>query len=1056
MKEKQHKKDDLITQRNALIEEVNRLNKEKSKFKALVRNQELEIEHLEKKIILLHKHTNNSKPRLKFSFKGIAFSNKSLLNWKNIKSFWPRMGNKLKSDDSKIYDRKTENLHIAKAEKISPSDIKVEKPDNPAVSIILSINNDFEKTLRCLHKIQLNTKDILYEIIVPVNGLDQHTKENLLKIEEIQFLSSDSDYIGSLNKAVENARGEYVVFLDSNYQVQDGWLKNLLKVSENDPGCGIVEPKIVFVDGRLMHAGGIIHNDATLTSYGKLDDSEKYEYNYLKETDYISGACFLIRKTIWEELCGMGPEFETGIYKYVDLVFRIRQAGYKVFYQPTSLVVGSSATNTNTFESVDAEKEQEKNRQRFLNRWKRELMVKSSPKGHNVFLHRDRSLVKAHLLVIDHAVPYFDQDDASRLTFNYLELFVKMGYQVHFIGHTFYRHEPYTTQLQQLGIEVIYGKHHKQNISDWFQENGKFIDFSIVRKSLILPKYAKLISQYCDSKLAFIIEDSQLLKNLQKLELNDIPELNYSNEHIKPASLKVLDDVDILLTFSDFEYSIIKKWKPEKKVFTIPGRFYEIHEKEVPDFGDRKDILMMGDIATPENMEALQWFTDKVFPLILQNVPDVMLHVFCSKPDLETQILNHAHVHVISNVSGETTLQYYSRFRLAVFPQQRGPASKNELLDCLYHQLPTVITPSIAAGTPEIDKHSFVAYDPESFAGKVCDAYTDTRQWNRLSEGGIELISKHYTGKAARKIFEKIIDKAIKKDNRRNHKDSYQKRDYNVIDYKLWNMEGFSRSFRGPEPKSLLPEKHFVCFGAAQTFGVYVEKPYPALISKKTGMEHLNLGYSGAGPAFFLKDHLYFEYANKAKFAIVQIMSGRSESNSCLVSLKGRGGVTRIKDNKKFIASKGWEEILRNEPEEFVVELVNETRANYTLNMIELLNKIKVPKILLWFSERKPEYRIGFENTDTLFGKYPQLINQKVVDDILPFADFFVDATSTAGMPQKLSDRFTGETPITYGNPDSSVLRVQGFNDYYSYPSPEMHQLAYKKLITVCWQLISS
>ncbi len=242
----------------------------------------------------------------------------------------------------------------------------------------------------------------------------------------------------------------------------------------------------------------------------------------------------------------------------------------------------------------------------------------------------------------------------------------------------------------------------------------------------------------------------------------------------------------------------------------------------------------------------------------------------------------------------------------------------------------------------------------------------------------------------------------------------YQKRDFDIIDYKLWTMDGFKRPFRGPKPDSLEKDKFFACLGAAQTFGCYTLKPFAGLLSDKLGMPVFNLGHAGAGPSFYLNDNSYFDWINKSAFAVVQDMSGRSESNSYFISPQGRGRLRRISDGKMMMAEPAYNELLQNEPTEKVGEIVKETRGNYIKNMEFLLKKITVPKILLWFSERSPDYIEGYADARELFGKYPQLVNPLMLGQLVPLADAYVEATSVAGMPQKLTNRFTGKTPNIY------------------------------------------
>jgi hypothetical protein len=293
----------------------------------------------------------------------------------------------------------------------------------------------------------------------------------------------------------------------------------------------------------------------------------------------------------------------------------------------------------------------------------------------------------------------------------------------------------------------------------------------------------------------------------------------------------------------------------------------------------------------------------------------------------------------------------------------------------------------------------------------------------------------------------------------------YQDRDREIVDYQLYYLDNFDFCVRGPEPQKLEENKYFVCLGAAQTFGCFTEKPYPVLLQEKINMQSLNLGFAGAGPYFFLRNKDFLiKYINNAKFAVIQVMSGRSESNS-LFDSGGLEYLTRRSDGVKIGAQQAYDEVLRNYDKKYVKELIAETRLNWVNNYKLLLEEIKIPKVLFWFSTRKSYYTeiylckkyagipafFGKSNAGALFGKFPQLVNPEMINQIRQYSDEYVECISKRGMPQVLISRFTGK-PITIdpglARKDLGNGKRQKYNNYY--PSPEMHIDAANALEKVC------
>lgn len=279
----------------------------------------------------------------------------------------------------------------------------------------------------------------------------------------------------------------------------------------------------------------------------------------------------------------------------------------------------------------------------------------------------------------------------------------------------------------------------------------------------------------------------------------------------------------------------------------------------------------------------------------------------------------------------------------------------------------------------------------------------------------------------------------------------YQERDREIIDYHLYELPGVKPHpgggrFRGPR---VTGQRYVACVGAAQTFGCFCEKPYPALLAQSLGVETLNLGAGGAGPTFHNSSPELLRHINGARLVIVQVLSARSQSNSLFQTTHhGMEGV-RLSDGKRMIAQEFFAELLRNEPHR-VREVVEETRRNYLRDMIRLLGDISPPKILFWFSIRRPEYQEAYElPVWKLWGAFPQFVNRQMVETLQEHSDDYVECVSNKGLPQPLFDKSGKPTTITYGY---SLLKPEVVTETHNryYPSPEMHEEAARLLGPVC------
>jgi hypothetical protein len=264
----------------------------------------------------------------------------------------------------------------------------------------------------------------------------------------------------------------------------------------------------------------------------------------------------------------------------------------------------------------------------------------------------------------------------------------------------------------------------------------------------------------------------------------------------------------------------------------------------------------------------------------------------------------------------------------------------------------------------------------------------------------------------------------------------YQRDDRDIVDYQLWQMG--DQKLRGPEPDRTKP--YFAALGAAQIFGRFGPRPFPQLIADQTGMPALNLGMSGAGPSFFLQREEMIEAANRAQFVIVQLMSGRSVSNSKAV-LANNQGVMWLRDDPHapaLFAEDIYRHLLQTLSAVELAELRAESREIYLEETQALLERIERPKILLYWSKRPVDYEDGLGDLASYWGDFPHFVNRDVIEMLRPFADHYVEVVTNRGLPQPLFHRETGAPVLMWPEDRFPNVHLREHNHYY--PSPDMHE----------------
>jgi|GEM_PF-879284 polysaccharide pyruvyl transferase CsaB len=639
------------------------------------------------------------------------------------------------------------------------------QPEHPLVSIIVPVHNQWKYTYTCLASVLKNSGDVCYEVILADDCSIDQTVDASRWVENITIVRNQTalGFLKNCNNASTRAVGTYLVFLNNDTIVQKDWLKPLVDLMDGDGTIGLAGSKLIFPDGRLQEAGGIVWKDGTARNYGRSDDPDKPEYNYVKEVDYISGAAVMVRRTLWEEIGGFDETFSPAYYEDTDLAFEARKRGYKVVLQPKSAVIHFEGMSHGTDLGSGIKSYQGANQKRFVSKWKRTLMEMQCEANQDVFHARDRSQSRKTMLVIDNSVPDYDKLAGSRTMFQYLKLFIQMGFNVKFIDNNYVqygvKYQPYTSVLEQLGIEVLSGPWYRDNWKTWIKEHGRAFDYVYLHKAHPSIEYIDIVQKATKARIIYNCADFHYLRRLRQYKITKDPnDLKEAREY-RRIEFYLFDKSDIVFTYSEHEEFILSKKMPHKKVYVTPIFFYD---EEFPlgvnnEFESRKDLTFVGGFSHTPNIDAVQWFVNEVFPRVLEKSSDIKLNIIGSNPPDEILRLRSEHINVTGFVPDEKLEEYYSTSRIVIAPIRFGAGVKGKIIEAIAHGIPLVTTSVGVEGIHDLDGAACIANREDEFVGHILDTYYDKEKWSDVQRRQIKYANKHLTMKYAKDLLAGVL-----------------------------------------------------------------------------------------------------------------------------------------------------------------------------------------------------------------------------------------------------------------------------------------------------------
>ncbi|MCB1754983.1 MAG: glycosyltransferase [Gammaproteobacteria bacterium] len=626
--------------------------------------------------------------------------------------------------------------------------------EKPQVSILVPAYNKFELTYNCIASIILAYNRTSYEVILIDDCSTDETAEAEKYIENLKVVRNEQNlrFLLSCNNGSQQAAGEYIMFLNNDTEVTSGWLDNLISVFDRFDHVGLVGSKLIYPDGKLQEAGGIVWGNGQPWNIGNRANAFAPEYNYVRQADYVSGAAMMITRELWESLGRFSEEFAPSYFEDTDLAFKVRESGHKVIYSPKSVVVHFEGMSNGTDLTKGVKKYQNVNFPKFKEKWV-QAYKGNGVVGKNLHLEKDRG-IEYRALVIDYTTPDTSRDAGSYAAVQEMKLLQSLGFKVTFLPDNQAHMGRATEYLQDSGIECLYHPF-VDSISDYIGNHGKEYDIVYITRYDIAEKYLQSIRKSTDAKIIFNNADLHFLREIRAIVSAKGKDFS-SALATREKELEVMRNVDVTLSYNEAEHAVISSHNVDKSnVCKCPWVLYP--KNVTKPFSERNGLAFLGGYNHAPNVESVKYLAANVMPKLLERDESIKLYVYGSAMTAEIEALAAENIEIVG--FAESLDDVYTNCRIFVAPLLSGAGIKGKVLESMSYNVPSVLSPIAAEGTGLSNGVScLIAENDEEWVEQIIKLYNDEQLWNRMAENSGLLTRSNYSFGAARKAFRKMLN----------------------------------------------------------------------------------------------------------------------------------------------------------------------------------------------------------------------------------------------------------------------------------------------------------
>lgn len=543
---------------------------------------------------------------------------------------------------------------------------------------------------------------------------------------------------GGCNFASRYARGDYLLFLNDDTIVQEGWLQALLTTAKSDPRIGAVGSRLIFPHGMLQEAGVIVWSDGSAFPLGRGEPPGSLAYTYLRDVHYASANGLLVKRASFDSIGRFDERFFPGYYEDVDLCMSLRHLlGERVVYEPRSVIVHRESATSSRDPDLRSFLFQ-RHQTQFHKKWANELASYPAPEPESRCAI-ERAVLRAsgcnkHILVIDDRVPQIGMGSGAGRIADMLTDLSGAGHAVAF-APTDRGRMPAVNSLAGLGIDLV-----AEPLLEHLAQTGRRYDMVIISRPHNFHAFHAAVRRAMPS--ALVVYDVEALYHRRlflqsRLEGDDGTrgQLEREANEMERLETEIARSADRLVAISDSEAEWLDSIEGHPPIHFMRPLARGVPMTPPTLEGRMGAIFIAGWLAGEQspNVGALRWYVQEVLPHVRAVIPDFATYVSGANPPLSVQSMTSDALILTGFI--ESIEGIYRSARIAIAPILAGAGVKIKTIEALQYGVPVVATSVGAEGLALSDGDEIdVCDDGEEFAKRLIALASDDRLWLQRRE----------------------------------------------------------------------------------------------------------------------------------------------------------------------------------------------------------------------------------------------------------------------------------------------------------------------------------